>query len=153
MTYADFGRKYGYDPDTVRFFISQYPEYGYKAFDQFEGKIIACIDEKAVVKAHELVYRLWIYNTNYLYFELLKYYKRDSNIARRLSQYNHIAGGQKVNMGTWQSFLSDGLFRPMSDKVLKVKPHKLQLLFFYRGNRMLEIAKMIKGESNGDHKL
>ena len=146
MTYADFGRKYGYDPDTVRFFISQYPEYGYKAFDPFEGKDIAHINEKKVVEAHELVYKLWTYNTNYLYFELKKYYKRDSNIARRLSQYNHIAGSIKVGFGTWQSFLSDGLFRPMSDRVLKVRPYKMQLLFFFRGNRMLEVAKMIKGE-------
>jgi len=146
MTYADFAAKYGYDINTVRAFVKENPEFGYKAFSAIEGKDVSHIDEKAVVRAHERVFNLWLYNTNYLYFELKKYYKRDSHIARRLAQYNHIEGGKKVNFGTWESFLSDGLFRPMSDKILRVKPFKLQLLFFHRGNRMLEAAKAQMGE-------
>ena len=64
MTYADFAEKYGYSKDAIWSFINQYPEYGYKAFDPFEGKDVAHIDEKAVIRDHELVYKLWTYNTN-----------------------------------------------------------------------------------------
>ena len=152
MTFVEFGEKYGYHPDTIRNFVKQNPKYGYKVFDVITNKEIIKVNEKAIIKDHERVYNLWLYNTNFLYFELKKCYKRDSKIAKRLTLYNYIKGEEEVTFTTWTTFLADGLFRTISDSVLNVKPNRLQILFFKRGRKMLKICKR-KGENNGKKRI
>jgi len=129
ISLMEFAQKYEIKIDNIHAFLYNNPKY--KEIENIHGKKRVFIKEEAIISNREFNIALWHFNT-YLYFILKDIYKKDNQIARKLSEY-----GDK-NIYAWATFISQTLFCLPEETIFNIRVSKRHLLFAIRGMDLVQ---------------